>query len=683
MSDSAGGFNAESRARLKAWLGQLDEDMLSGWANRGLLRRARIVLQPTASVEWTDAGPQAAIEGHRQSLHGPGFQHLRCSCPAAGPCHHLLAALLLWSAEATAAAEPQAPARSVPDLACWNQPDWAPLQRALGVQALRRASLWLEDGLKISFEEAATGLQASLSGAQEARLRFDAALGPEAALCSCGLPRCAHRAAALLVWRRARGLDVGALIESPRPRAEQQALDAARDSLLALAGEGLMQLSPQRLDQLEALAQRCRQAELPALARDLGALRTRLAEEAQRRARARPAQTARSLAQAWARTRALLARPAPRSRALLRGQHRREYSVHPTLDLQLLGLERWDREARTAGFSLHAMCLQSQRWWRLPIMAQFADRFEMEWRGLRWAGRSLPELLGRRLRLQGAWASADGSLSAREGTRWEDLAPPAAPANADSEEITLLTLAPEPRQCHGIAAALRAHCAARPDSRLDAQPGMALIGPLAFAEPTEVRGLDFIQIGRDVHGHALTLHLPASSDSRQRAIGRLRRAQARGFRASHVLGWLDLEDGRALLEPISLWSDSQGRWLHPHADDLLEKRYDSGDSTSAHFASVVTSPAEDALLQQLIGTRALLLQKLGNGCLHAQPGFVLSAQRWRSSALGQAWPELLGDLDRADPAATEASTSLLDALCRIELAIDARSAERWCADVRG
>lgn len=665
----------DAQTALRAWLRQLDEDMLIGWANRGLLRRARGVIDSAAVPEWSETGPRAAIEGQQQSLHGPGFQHLCCSCPAVGPCHHLLAALLLWSADAGDAPAAEQSSEPQPTVAPWNQPDWSPLQRALGVHALRRASAWLEDGLLAEFNEAASQLHVVLSGEQNARLRFDIALAPDAAPCSCGEPRCAHRAAALLAWRRQRGLDCGPAIEAPRPRAEVAALADARACLLAIAGEGLMQLSQQRLDQLEALAQRCRQAELPAPARDLLALRTQLLEEDARRARARPARTARTLAAAWARTTALLTQPSPQPRRRLRGAHRRDYAPQPELDLQLLGIERWDRGEHSSGYSLHGFCLSTRRWWRLPLIAQLEGQIEFDWRWPRWAGRGLPELLGRRLRLHQAWSSEDGSLSARSETRWQDPSGAVLEGAAHKDAITPLDSEPEPAAASTIGTALRAQFAARPAGWLDASPRIALLGPLHLSEPTQGMGLDWQQHARDSLGHAVELHVPATSESRQRAIGRLQRAHARGFRGSHVLGWLGLEDGRARIEPISLWSATQRSWLHPHADDLLEKQYEA--AALLQGSTGIERAEHDALLAALLATRGLLLQKLTAGCAQAAPGFVIAAQRWRAQGLGRHWPELLGNLDDAGAAAEAASIAALDALLRLELAIEACTAERW------
>ncbi len=700
------------RARLAAWLRQLDDDMLAGWANRGLLRRARGVLAAAGDVDaaWTADGLRCAIDGQTQTLDGPGFQHLRCGCPAAGACHHALAALLHWAAQSAAA--PEAAADTGSDDAAppfWSQPDWVPLARALGAAALRRAAAWLEDDVTVLFAAAGTRLDAQVQSAVEARLRFDAALGPDAAACTCAQTRCAHRALALLVWRRQQGLDTGTPLASPRPRSERVVLDAVREALLALAAEGQAQLSTTRIDDLTALAQRCRQAELPLLSHALRTLQQALAEEFARRGRARPETAARLLAHAWARLRALEANPAPQPRAQLTGRHRRDYRPAPPLDLQIVALERWDLgrgEADRAGFSLHAWCLDTGRWWRLPV-ADYAglDGDRPDWRSHTWAGRALPALLGRRRRLIGAWASADGSLTARTDTRWDDDPTPDPTPDDASPTGTIDTIAadttvavtdirtpPDPAVAQDIVAAAQRWRAARPGNVLDARPQIVLLGPLRLQPPVAAAGLDWSQTGHDAHGdgRSVELRLNGDSDSRQRAIARLQAAQTRQPQISHALGWLQCIDGRVLLEPLSLWDARAQAWLHLHAPDLALPAPEPQEPGPAEFTSesLSESPPEPpprapdrddapprALLHNLLRTRDLLCRRLASGGLQEDPGFTLAARAWREHAIGRHWPALLHGLDDPDTTPARRSEALLDALLRVELAIQSHGAD--------
>lgn len=661
-------------AELQAWLRRLDDALLVGWANRGLLRRARGVLDTIDAAGDDDAGLRCSIESQTVVLAGPGFQHLRCSCPASGPCHHALAALLHWSGQArdAPAATTADPATGHADTPFWNQLDWAPLARAWRTPTLRRARGWLEDGLQVRFDASAHQLDAYLRDGDDIRVRFDAAQGPADALCTCTQPACAHAAAAVCAWRQQHGLEIVG-DAPPRSRRESAVLDAVASTLCAIADEGIAQLSATRLDALDALAQRCRQADLPALARDLADLRRAAAAELARRRHADVAAVARTLARAWARLRALQAPVAPQPRSRLKGRHRREYHPAPSLDLDICAIERWDANGvngTAIGHSLHAWCHAGRRWWRLPVAdVTGAGGAMQDWRQQRWGGRSLGDLLGQRLRLDGAWASDDGSLGARDGTRWSsfdldaaaDGAHPERPAPADA----LLE----------IAAAIDAWRSERPAGLLDARPRIALLSGLHLLPGTDANTLR----ARDASGRTLTLHWPGDGDSRLRARHRFDVLRACVTGPHHVLGWLQCIDGDARLEPISLWCATTQQWWHLHAADQPDPQPPAGSRAIAVDRAPATQVARDAapradtLLQALLRTRALACRQLAHGCAQAaDPGITLALARWRMQGFGRDWPALLqgvGTRDIDEPGDARCARALLDALARIELAL--------------
>jgi hypothetical protein len=660
-------------ADLQAWLRRLDDAVLVGWANRGLLRRARgIVDGAVGSGDGHATGLRCSIESQTVVLAGPGFQHLHCSCPASGPCHHALAALLHWSGQACDAptATTADPATARADTPFWNQADWAPLARAWRTPTLRRARGWLEDGLQPRFVASAERLDAHLHDQDDTRVRFDAAPGPAGALCTCAQPACAHAAAALCAWRQQQGLDSGDATPL-RSRRESAVLDDAETALRTIADEGIAQLSATRLDALDALAQRCRQADLPALARDLVDLHRAASAELARRRHADVAAVARTLARAWARLRALQAPVAPQPRSELKGRHRRDYRPAPPLDLDICAIERWDANGVNGtgiGHTLHAWCHAGRRWWRLPVAdVSGAGGAMQDWRPQRWGGRSLGDLLGQRLRLDGAWASDDGSLSARADTRWSspdldaaaDGAHPERPAPADA----LLE----------IAAAISAWRSERPPGLLDARPRIALLGGLHLLPGTDANTLR----ARDASGRTLTLHWPGDSDSRLRARHRFDVLRACVTGPHHVLGWLQCIDGGARLEPINLWCATTQQWWHLHAADQPDPQPPAGsraiavDRAPATQAARDVAPRTDALLRALLATRALACRLLAHGCAHAaDPGITLALARWRTQGFGRDWPGLLHGVG-AQAGDEAPAFALLDALARIELALQA------------
>lgn len=661
-------------AELQAWLRRLDEPLLVGWANRGLLRRARGVLDAVDAARADAAGLACSIDAQTVVLAGPGFQHLRCSCPASGPCHHALAALLHWSGQAcdAPAATTADPATGHADTAFWNQPDWAPLARAWRAATLRRARGWLEDGLQVRFDASAHQLDAYLRDGDDIRVRFDAAQGPADALCTCTQPACAHAAAAVCAWRQQHGLEIGG-DAPPRSRRESAVLDAVASTLCAIADEGIAQLSATRLDALDALAQRCRQADLPALARDLVDLQRAAAAELARRRHADLAAVAHTLARAWARLRALQAPVAPQPRSLLKGRHRRDYQPAPPLDLDICAIERWDADGvngTAIGHSLHAWCHAGRRWWRLPVADAIGTGASLQdWRQQRWAGRPLESLLGRRVRLDGAWASDDGSLSARADTRWSS---PDANAAADSE----VPASPPPAEALlDIAAAVAAWRSERPPGLLDARPRIALVGGLRLLPGIGAKDGQGLR-ARDGSGRMLTLHWPGDGDSRLRARRRLAAIHGRAPDPHHVLGWLQCIDGDVRLEPISLWCTATRQWrpLHAPGRDAHERQA-TDQATGEADTARDTASRVDTLRDALLRTRALACRQLAHGCAQAaDPGITRALARWRTDGLGRHWPELLHDVGHPDAAGPQPAHALLDALVRIALALQLHDA---------
>ena len=80
---------------IRDWILQLNEAYLSTWANRGLLRRGKKLMDKFGphSLSWKPY-PSASLDGHQQQLTAATVDALECDCPATGPCHHLIAFVL-------------------------------------------------------------------------------------------------------------------------------------------------------------------------------------------------------------------------------------------------------------------------------------------------------------------------------------------------------------------------------------------------------------------------------------------------------------------------------------------------------------------------------------------------------------------------------------------------------------
>lgn len=609
-----------NRAAIDAWLQQLDEGFVLGWTNRGLLRRGHSLLAQSepGTLDWSgEHGYRLALEQHQQALSGPGFQHLRCSCPANGACHHAVAALLHWMTQAAAPkpapdevpgiADPapdeadviamaEAPAVRTPPI--WLSADWPALAKALGAAALRKAGEWQNQGIGVQVEATEEDLQGRIELEPIVRLRLNATGGLAAALCDCGQRRCAHLAALVLQARAEAGLAPPSLPGPALSRTQAAVLAALEAWCLQLAQIGSAQLSPAVLEQARALSTRSRQAELPAVATAMQPLLRWLEDELAGRSRARPEALLSALGPLWARLRALKAQPLPQPLIELSGRHRRTYRAAPTLQLAILAVEAWSHEDGSEGLNLHAWCAYSHRWWRVPLVQTVAMRgFETSllrhWRQQTWAGCELGQLLGGCQSLEGAWCSEDGSLSARAETRWHDIEglpgavsaqqPPATPAAEPTRTATPEQSAAEIAEA---AARLRELRAEALQSRLPAPMDCAQLArllrdsaergglkgraPVVLAGPFESEAPQFDRAQQrwtqrliDAHGRSVQLLIEPNDATRRRALRALQRAWDSRQRWRCVLGRLSHQDGCMTLEPIALQSREDSTWHSP------------------------------------------------------------------------------------------------------------------------
>lgn len=609
-----------NRAAIDAWLQQLDEGFVLGWTNRGLLRRGRGLLAQCepGTPDWSnERGYQLALEQHQQALSGPSFQHLHCSCPANGACHHAVAALLHWMAQAAA---PHPTSEDVPAIAdsaadgaeviaaadppalhrppIWLDPDWPALAKALGAAALRKASEWQLQGIGVQVEATDNELRGGVELDTVVRLRLNATGGLAAALCDCGQRRCAHLAALILQARAEAGLAPPTLPGPALSRTQAAVLTALEAWCVQLTRSGSAQLSPAALEQARALSTRSRQAELPAVAGAMQPLLCWLEDELAGRSRARPEALLSALGPLWARLRALSAQPLPQPLLELSGRHRRSYRAAPTLQLAILAVEAWSHEDGSEGLNLHAWCAQSRRWWRLPLVQTAAMRgFETSllrhWRQQTWAGCELGPLLGACQRLEGAWCSEDGSLSARAETRWHDIEglpgavsaqqAPATPAAEPTGTVTpeqsaaeiaeaaarlqclraeaLQSRLPAPMDCAQLATLLRD---AAERGGLKGRAPMVLAGPFESEAPQFDRAQQcWTQRLIDARGRSLQLLIEPNDATRRRAIRTLQQAWDRGQRWRQVFGRLSHQGGGMTLEPIALQSTEESTWFSP------------------------------------------------------------------------------------------------------------------------
>lgn len=250
------------RAELAAQLARYDDDTFAALANRGLLRRATKDLEKQAATVVEDGADALvmAFGEHRIRFDARGPAQARCSCPANGVCQHILAAALTLQRDAQAApsttaapAEEAAPAASPPadatpvaapadplaalhaSLAAIAASD---LQRHAGKAGYRWAWQFVQD-LDAENDLRVSGERNLVLAFAHPRVGFRyMGGGLDALIADADVAQAAkYRVAALLAYRRQRGLDVVAPEPTAKDKAATAALDLGMDHQLATGGE--------------------------------------------------------------------------------------------------------------------------------------------------------------------------------------------------------------------------------------------------------------------------------------------------------------------------------------------------------------------------------------------------------------------------------------------------------------
>lgn len=402
-----------------AWLRDLDEASLEAWANRGLLRRARKLLEGQGETCWVlnEQGGQAELDGYQQALKGVGFEALSCNCPVFGVCHHQLALLLglqqHLAGQATERPNTQPAAAEEP----WLIERVEARQQILGRAAISKAQRWLAQGVKAQILIDERRLQATLQTSAVIELSIPRAGGLAASLCSCREARCAHRALVVLQLQGDRAPDGTAALQPQQTRL-LESLDGWLDELLKL---GLGATSGLLVSRGQALATELQQADLPRPGRLLARLAAALDAEQQAMAASSVRQLRQLLAELLAYRRALARTPLPQPLRYLAGVHRQRFEPCQSLSLYCIASQCWETSSGYKGFSVHFISPESGRCYSLSESRSQA--LDADWNAAQalhrttFAGVTINRLLGMHCLLEQGWISEEGRLSNREGTR--------------------------------------------------------------------------------------------------------------------------------------------------------------------------------------------------------------------------------------------------------------------------
>lgn len=547
---------------LAAWINDINDDYLTDWANRGLLRRGRKLAENLdASIcELADTHFQANIDGKQQTLSAPGFEHLSCSCPATAACYHLIAFLLclqkhLASLTPSVSSEPETAAP-------WLEEDFETLTKQLGKAHVKRAHRLLLQGSEITLDNSSSSLVAEVIERSRHTVRIPCSVGLAASTCTCATPRCVHRALAVLYARQQAQL-YDPLVESTQQTltpAQNEALEQVRNWLRELVSLGTTGLSRGLIERGEALATVTRQVDLPLLSSQIGALCQLQEDELAGRGFIETGQFRRQLAQLWLRLQALQTIPLVQPLPQLGGIHKRDYHLVQNLRLIGIGAECWHSKTNYLGLTLHFYAPEQDAWYRHTqvrsvAQAQTSDWSPQQcWRQESWAGAArYQKIPGRELRLLTGWSTHEGQLSGREGTSLETV------SDDGIQDLTTLPIRSDfalLTQHYGKA--LSADPVA-PPPRLP-----ALIEVVQGQKPVFTE-LDqhWTQSVYDMHGNRLELIVSVTDDTSAQALTSLNRWWQSGKRWRLLFGHLGLHRDSLSLTPISLCCYGEKQWRHP------------------------------------------------------------------------------------------------------------------------
>ncbi len=441
------------------WITNIDDDYLVQWANKGLLRRGKKQLDKLLAVDalsdWQldESVAVAVIDGFEQRLTAVGFEHLACSCPATGPCFHLICFLLGLQtlaadqpsagsnsdtksdtgADATPAGvvaektdsepvsdEETAEANNAAVLPPWHISDDAERDQLFGKANVNKALRQVLQGVSVDWQEMDSALTASIELKRTFNVHIPRAGGLPVSLCSCKKERCEHRALLVLTWCIAQGVMAPPEDKSALDPWQSMVLEQVEQWLNQLAQQGMSSVSRLQLDQGDRLITELKQADLPKPAYLVDRVNGLLRLEWQRQLISSPDRLRTALAELYAHLMALRSEPMPQPLRVLAGEHKRRFNPIRQLDLFGIAAEQWsvssdaenDSEVDNLRTRVYLYSPSQRRFYNVSYQGGRGQSFHNAYLGNKW----VKSLMHSRFTLAQGWGSADGGLSTREGT---------------------------------------------------------------------------------------------------------------------------------------------------------------------------------------------------------------------------------------------------------------------------
>ncbi len=333
--------------KLRVLVASLDDSALEALASKGLLRRAQKDIERgvTITVEQEDAARVTfKVDQFKVTIPEAGPARATCSCPAAGVCQHILAAVLYLKQSSPATEQHDAGSatglaeQELMSLTREQLEDWAGkanFRAALDLTSHSPAEILMERGIVICLP------------ALNSRCHYSPGSGLDGVIVS-GNVKEPRRivAAAVIAFQKAKGIawettggTTAPLEESAgAPRSRAEVLEAANQILIEMLNNGLARISSAKKERLATLAVSALGVNLPRLSLALRGLSDECALVAARDARCDLGRMMNRMSQTHALCVALQHGGAT-PRADLVGWHRTHYDEIGQVDL--IGVAAW------------------------------------------------------------------------------------------------------------------------------------------------------------------------------------------------------------------------------------------------------------------------------------------------------------------------------------------------------
>ncbi|HIF9420948.1 TPA: hypothetical protein ACX6SA_001000 [Photobacterium damselae] len=367
------------------WIAQLNDDFLIHWANKGLLRRAKKLAQTVDSTDWFLSESQAYgdIEGHHLSLSQTDISKIQCGCGELTCCVHRLAFILVLQTcrivqeineseiplleDESEADNSRLSALSSFSIDPWLVIDCEQLKSYFRQTTIAQALKYWQQGAKVNLNSAIDhGIVHIILPNRD---KFDVYLPNifnwTLTQCRCTRNACAHKALAIIalsIQQRKLALDVLQQVESLDISQKKQ-LELLQVWVELVLGEGLHNLLPSRLLQAQMLITELNQVDLPHLATLLVQLCRMLEDVLNRVIDLDFPQILTLLSHLQRNIFALQQSPLPQAKALLAGEHQRQYQPISAMALVGVYIEHWGGGSDSRGYRSYFYHRKTGRWY--------------------------------------------------------------------------------------------------------------------------------------------------------------------------------------------------------------------------------------------------------------------------------------------------------------------------------